>query len=141
VCLWGAETEFVSLQHWSHCDANVVNDDSANISLGCMHTDATMRAGGRPTLDFTSWEATRQLTASLLACDFSVRWWLPEGQLIPTLTNRANYIHWINDLLQLSKPPGAVNLNGFGAAAWWVWPLRENWQGLHTRRGAQLCML
>lgn len=30
-----------------------------------------------------------------------------EGQLVPTLTNRANYIHWIEDLLTLSCPPGA----------------------------------
>jgi 23S rRNA (adenine1618-N6)-methyltransferase len=57
--------------------------------------------------DYTSWEGTRQLTATLLKADFGITWWLPEGQLVPTVTNRANYIHWINDLLALSAPQRA----------------------------------
>lgn len=28
------------------------------------------------------------------------------GQLVPTQTNRANYIHWLPDLLALSRPEG-----------------------------------
>ena len=34
-------------------------------------------------------------------------WWVPEGHLVPPVTNRANYIHWLEDLLALSSPPGA----------------------------------
>ena len=34
-------------------------------------------------------------------------WWVPDGQLVPPVTNRANYIHWLEDLLALSLPPGA----------------------------------
>lgn len=63
-------------------------------------------ADGRAAYDYTSWAGTRQLTATLLRHDFNIDWWLPEGQLVPTVTNRANYIHWINDLLQLSSPEG-----------------------------------
>lgn len=58
------------------------------------------------TIDFTSWAATKELTAALLKCDFGVIWDLPEGQLVPPVPNRANYIHWVADLLQLSSPKG-----------------------------------
>lgn len=61
-------------------------------------------AGGRAHLDTTSWAATRALTACLLRDDFGLAWWLPEGQLVPPVTNRANYLHWVNDLLALSAP-------------------------------------
>ena len=64
-------------------------------------------AGGRARLDFADFGATRALTAALLAEDFGVAWWLPEGHLCPTLTSRLNYIHWLEDLLALSPPPGA----------------------------------
>jgi len=60
----------------------------------------------RPSIDFTSWEATKELTAALLKVDFGVSWDLPAGQLVPPVPNRANYVHWIADLLQLSSPPG-----------------------------------
>lgn len=48
----------------------------------------------------------RELTRALLKHDYGINWHLQTGQLIPAVTNRANYIHWINDLLQLSAPPG-----------------------------------
>ena len=54
----------------------------------------------------------RQLTAALLEADYGVRgWWVPEGHLVPPVTNRANYIHWLEDLLELSSPPGALWLH------------------------------
>ncbi|GFR39718.1 hypothetical protein Agub_g199, partial [Astrephomene gubernaculifera] len=61
-------------------------------------------AAGRAHFASTSWAATRALTACLLRHDFGLAWWLPEGQLVPPVPNRANYLHWINDLLQLSAP-------------------------------------
>ena len=72
------------------------------MGLGCC------AAGGRAAFNFTSWEGTRQLTATLLKADFGIDWWLPEGQLVPTVTNRANYVHWVNDLLALSAPEPAA---------------------------------
>lgn len=36
------------------------------------------------------------------------RRWIPLGQLVPPITNRANYIHWLEDLLGLSAPEGEV---------------------------------
>lgn len=60
---------------------------------------------GPARLDFRDAGATRALTAALLADDFGVAWWLPDGHLCPALTGRCNYVHWLEDLLALSPPP------------------------------------
>ncbi|MQL76390.1 hypothetical protein Taro_008790, partial [Colocasia esculenta] len=60
---------------------------------------------GRPTLDWTDFNATRELTRVLLHHDHGVQWWIPDGQLCPTVPNRSNYIHWIGDLLASNVIP------------------------------------
>lgn len=50
----------------------------------------------------------RQLTRALLEHDYGIHWNLKEGHLIPAVTNRANYIHWIKDLLLLSASAGQM---------------------------------
>ena len=57
-------------------------------------------------LDFKDERATKELTRALLHSDHGIDWWVPKGHLIPPLTNRLNYIHWLEDLMELSKPPG-----------------------------------
>ncbi|KAL8228377.1 hypothetical protein R6Q57_015961 [Mikania cordata] len=54
---------------------------------------------GRPKIDWKDFNATRELTRVLLLHDHSLTWWIPDGQLCPTVPNRSNYIHWIEDLL------------------------------------------
>jgi 23S rRNA A1618 N6-methylase RlmF len=59
-----------------------------------------------PTLDFTDWRATRELTGALLALEYGVRGWsLPEGRLVPPVPNREAYLCWIADLLALVPMP------------------------------------
>ncbi|KAL4428378.1 hypothetical protein ABPG75_002467 [Micractinium tetrahymenae] len=62
----------------------------------------------RASLDFTSPAACRELTRVLFRHDFGLEWWVPLGQLVPPVTNRANYLHWLEDLLSLSAPKGPV---------------------------------
>lgn len=65
--------------------------------------------GGRGSVNFKSWHATRELTRALLMEDFHLTdWQLPEGHLVPTVPNRLNYLHWISDLLNLSSLSGAL---------------------------------
>ncbi|KAG8368117.1 hypothetical protein BUALT_Bualt15G0011800 [Buddleja alternifolia] len=66
---------------------------------------------GRPKIDWTDFNATRELTRVLLQHDHGLNWWIPDGQLCPTVPNRSNYIHWIEDLLASDIIP-ASNADG-----------------------------
>jgi hypothetical protein len=87
---------------------------AAGTTTAAAGTSSSSSSTGRPVIDFTSWEATKELTAALLKVDFGVTWDLPPGQLVPPVPNRANYIHWVADLLALSSPPGVAVGSGGG---------------------------
>lgn len=85
---------------------------------------------GRPRIDWTDFNATRELTRVLLLHDHRLNWWIPDGQLCPTVPNRSNYIHWIEDLLSsdiIVKPTsnGGDKVRGFdiGTGANCIYPL------------------
>ncbi|KAL3730868.1 hypothetical protein ACJRO7_027831 [Eucalyptus globulus] len=83
----------------------------------------------RPRIDWTDFNATRELTRVLLLHDQGLHWWIPDGQLCPTVPNRSNYIHWIEDLLSSEIIPkinnNADNIRGFdiGTGANCIYPL------------------
>ena len=89
------------------------------------------RGKGRFGIDFTSWDATKALNRALLMDHYGlVAWDIPEGQLCPPVANRANYIHWLEDLLRLSRPSGLSETTGahvrgldIGVGANCVYPL------------------
>ncbi|XP_050234783.1 uncharacterized protein LOC126683011 isoform X2 [Mercurialis annua] len=66
---------------------------------------------GKPRIDWTDFNSTRELTRVLLLHDHNLNWWIPDGQLCPTVPNRSNYIHWIEDLLSSDIIP-KINTNG-----------------------------
>lgn len=84
---------------------------------------------GRPRIDWTDFNATRELTRILLLHDHGVSWWIPDGQLCPTVPNRSNYIHWIEDLLSSEIIPTRKSISekvrGFdiGTGANCIYPL------------------
>ncbi|VVB08555.1 unnamed protein product [Arabis nemorensis] len=87
-------------------------------------------SGARPRIDWTDYNATRELTRILLVHDHGVNWWIPDGQLCPTVPNRSNYINWINDLLsseivQSLGGEGRSKVKGFdiGTGANCIYPL------------------
>lgn len=84
---------------------------------------------GRPRIDWTDYNSTRELTRVLLLHDHGLNWWIPDGQLCPTVPNRSNYIHWIEDLLSSDIIPKNNNnddiVRGFdiGTGANCIYPL------------------
>ena len=80
---------------------------------------------GNASIDFRQPNACKALTKALLKHDFDITWDVPEGQLVPPVTNRANYIHWLEDLLLLSSPTGSEIIKGLdiGCGANCIYPL------------------
>ena len=64
-------------------------------------------------IDFTNWDSTVELNRALLTEFYGIKHWhLPKPHLCPPIANRANYIHWLEDLLFLSRPSHVLNLKG-----------------------------
>lgn len=51
------------------------------------------------TLNFSNIDAIRELSCALLEKDFDLRVEIPVGCLVPTVPQKLNYIHWVEDLL------------------------------------------
>lgn len=62
---------------------------------------ATASTNGQLKLDLSSREATYALTRAILCDHFSLRFTLPQGQLVPTVPNRVQYLTWATELLGL----------------------------------------
>ncbi|KAL2343610.1 hypothetical protein Fmac_004895 [Flemingia macrophylla] len=92
----------------------------------------------RPTIRWTDFNATRELTRVLLHHRHAINWfassssssWIPDGQLCPTVPNRCNYVHWLQHLLSSNIIPDAVStgdgkVRGFdiGTGASCIYPL------------------
>ena len=58
---------------------------------------------GEPTIDFTDSNAVMMLNRALLAHCYKVKFWqLPEGYLCPPVPGRADYVHYLADLLAIN---------------------------------------
>ena len=82
---------------------------------------------GGMTLDFTKPDAVRQLNKALLLADFGLQFWdIPQGNLVPGVPGRLDYIHVIKDLLDLlPKDQQAKKVKGLdiGTGASLIYPI------------------
>ena len=88
---------------------------------------------GEPTINFSDAKAVRVLNKALLAHYYGVKFWdIPEGYLCPPIPGRADYIHYIADLLaqtthvsEDNTPPTGKDIHaldiGTGASA--IYPI------------------
>eukprot|EP00741_Cyanophora_paradoxa_P005038 tig00000842_g4880.t1 len=94
---------------------------------------------GAPSIDWRDPDANRALTRVLLKHDFNLDWDMPRDQLCPPVTNRANYIHWLEDVLaQSGRMSGDPSVHGIdiGTGYSLIYPLLgvriANWRFLAT---------
>ncbi len=84
---------------------------------------------GGSTIDFGDSNAVVELNKALLIHHYGLRYWhLPEGNLCPPIPGRADYIHYLADLLQSSLNIAQVNSNkikalDIGTGASCIYPL------------------
>lgn len=75
------------------------------------------------TVDFASPEAVKALNAALLKHYYQLSWWdIPKGALCPPIPGRADYVHYLADLLEGAKGPG-VRVLDVGTGASCIYPL------------------
>lgn len=69
-------------------------------ALPALTTFIRVNPAGEPTIDFTDNNAVMVLNQALLAKYYKVKFWqLPEGYLCPPVPGRADYVHYLADLL------------------------------------------
>lgn len=96
----------------------------------------TNKYTGYTKIDFKDPKANRELTYALLWCDFKLRLEIPLDSLCPAIPGRLDYIHWVEDLLQINhfcednsitttKKDFQINIKGIdiGTGASCIYPL------------------
>ncbi|WP_087018077.1 23S rRNA (adenine(1618)-N(6))-methyltransferase RlmF [Thaumasiovibrio subtropicus] len=89
----------------------------------------TRSPAGRTTIPFSEPDAVLELNRALLAADYGVAHWdIPAGNLCPPIPGRAEYIHYLADLLKESnagKVPNAKYICGLdvGVGANCIYPI------------------
>ncbi|KAK3589134.1 hypothetical protein CHS0354_017101 [Potamilus streckersoni] len=100
---------------------------------------ANQDLAGNVTLNFKDPTSLRALTTTLLQEDFGLKVELPLDRLIPTVPQRFNYIHWIEDIL--GKKGGHAKGIDIGTGASCIYPLLgcrlNNWQFLASEMDEQ----
>ena len=83
------------------------------------------------TINFSDPDAVRLLNEALLLSEYGVKWDLPDGYLTPPIPGRADYIHYIADLLAeslQSEIPRGLQITGLdiGTGANMIYPILGN---------------
>ncbi len=82
--------------------------------------------GGQPSVNFAEPDAVRALNKALLKHYYDLNWSLPDGFLCPPVPGRADYLHYIADLLAddlQGNIPATANVLDIGCGANCIYPL------------------
>ena len=96
---------------------------------------AKRKENGKITTDWSDREYTRKLMKSVIKRDFGLDLQSPKGSLAPALTNKLNYLLWIEDLAKLNNIQDVQGIDiGSGAALYFaaIAVKHFNWSMLAT---------
>ena len=80
---------------------------------------------GDESVDFANPAAVKALNRALLRQDYGLDYWdIPAGYLCPPIPGRADYVHYLADLLAADRGGGAPRHGRAGARHW-------RWRQLH----------
>jgi 23S rRNA (adenine1618-N6)-methyltransferase len=117
-------------KHQGHYDFDILTSTCPKLSKYVI--SANHAKGARATIDFGAHDAVSELNRALLMSQYKINSWkLPQGRLCPPVPGRADYIHYLADLLGDSKqdgsktPPKGDNVRGLdiGTGASCIYPL------------------
>lgn len=97
-----------------------------------LHTFVSVNEHGVETIDFSNLKAVKALNKALLIANYDIQNWdIPENYLCPPIPGRADYIHYIADLLASSHNgsiPKSENIQGLdiGIGANCIYPILGN---------------
>jgi len=105
--------------------------DMAALCTSCAELTPYLKINprGEPTIDFSDGNAVLYLNKALLAHYYQIaNWQIPEGYLCPPVPGRADYIHYIADLLTSADHPQVptgknVNVLDIGTGANCIYPI------------------
>lgn len=104
----------------------------AFVSFNEHHIDSSDSEQAKQTIDFSNPEAVKSLNKALLLSHYNIQDWdIPKNYLCPPIPGRADYIHYIADLLALSNNgniPEGHNVQGLdiGIGANGIYPIIGN---------------
>jgi len=76
------------------------------------------------TINFSKLESVKALNTALLFSQYNIEFWdIPEGYLCPPIPGRADYIHYIADLLAQTKSNERVRVLDIGVGANCIYPI------------------
>lgn len=78
---------------------------------------------GNLSIDFSNPQAVKALNTALLNHYYKIQWDLPEGFLCPPIPGRADYIHYLKDLLGPTDPNHQIRVLDIGVGANCIYPL------------------
>lgn len=91
---------------------------------------------GEDSIDFSNPSAVRMLNKAILKEFYGITWTIPENNLCPGIPGRADYIHYIADLLNFPNTKNPIRVLDIGTGANCIYPIighREyNWHFLGT---------
>jgi len=124
----------IDLNEKIHPDCIYYNNppDFIKIAEKCPELKSHLKVNryGTTVIDWKNTLSLKELTRSLLKCDFGLKYWdIPDNFLIPCLTSKCNYIHWVNDLLKIFiDETEKINIIGLdiGVGANCIYPIIGN---------------